>query len=100
MGLEVQALACGIRRKEDAQRVFRRTRVESALDLLAPHAAREAVDDLDPLVGLVGALNRLFKDRLQVTLRALAVLGEDQNPPIIPDGRRALHLLPERRQAG
>ena len=61
--LEVQALARGVGGEEDAQRVLRRVGVEAALDLLAPRAAREAVDDLDALVGPVGALDGLLEDR-------------------------------------
>ena len=98
--LEVQALAGGVGGEQDAQRVLRGVGVEPALDLLAPRAAREAVDHLDALVGAVGALDRLLEDRLQVALRALAVLGEDQDAPVVPFRRRALRLLAEGRQVG
>ncbi len=75
--------------------------VEAALDLLAPCAAREAVDDLDALVGAVGALDRLLEDRLQVALRALAVLGEDQDAAVVPLRRRALSArLPKGGRSG
>ena len=82
--LEVQALAGGVGGEQDAQRVLRGVGVEPALDLLAPRAAREAVDHLDALVGAVGALDGLLEDRLQVALRALAVLGEDQDAAVVP----------------
>ena len=96
--LEVQALAGGVGGEQDAQRVLRGVGVEPALDLLAPGAAREAVDHLDALVGAIGALDRLLEDRLQVALRALAVLGEDQDAAVVPLRRRALRLLAEGRQ--
>ena len=63
VGLEVQALAGGVGGEQDAQRVLGRVGVEAALDLLAPGAAREAVDHLDALVGAVGALDGLLEDR-------------------------------------
>ncbi len=93
MGLEVQALAGGVGGEQDAQRVFRRVGVEAALDLLAPGAARQAVDHLDALVGAVGALDGLLEDGLQVALRALAVLGEDQDAAVVPLRGRALRRL-------
>ena len=96
--LEVQALAGGVGREQDAQRVLRGIGVEPALDLLAPRAAREAVDHLDALVGAIGALDGLLEDRLQVALRAFAVLGEDQDAAVVPLRRRALRLLAEGRQ--
>jgi hypothetical protein len=37
---------------------------ESSLDLLAARAAGEAVNHLDPFVGTVGTLDRLFEDGL------------------------------------
>ena len=98
VGLEVQALAGGVGGEQDAQRILRRVGVEPALDLLAPRAAREAVDHLDALVGAVGALDRLLEDRLQVALRALAVLGEDQDAAVVPLRRRALRRLAEGRE--
>ena len=61
--LEVQALAGGVGGEQDAQRVLGRVGVEAALDLLAPAPAGEAVDDLDALVGAVGALDGLLEDR-------------------------------------
>ena len=88
VGLEVEALAGGVGGEQDAQRVFGGIGVEPALDFLAPGATRQAVDDLDALVGAVGALDRLLEDRLQVALRALAVLGEDQNAAVVPLRRR------------
>ena len=78
MRLEVQALAGRVGRKQDAQRILRGIGVEPTLDLLAARAAGEAVDHLDPLVGTVGTLDRLFEDRLQVSLRAFAILRKDQ----------------------
>ena len=100
VGLEVQALARGVGGDQDAQRVLRRVGVEAALDLLAPRAAREPVDHLDPLVGAVGALDRLLEDLLQVALRALAVLGEDEHAPSFHFGAAPFGALPEGRQAG
>ena len=49
---------------------------------------RQPRDHRDPLVGPVGPLDRLLEDRLEVALRALAVLGEDQHPPLVPRRRR------------
>ena len=61
-------------------------------------AAREAVDHLDALVGAVGALDGLLEDLLQVALRALAVLGEDQDAAVVPLRSAPLRLLAEGRQ--
>ena len=63
-------------------------------------AAGQAVYGLDALVGAVGALDRLLEHVAQVALRALAVLGEDEHPPVVPAGRGARGGLAERRQAG
>ena len=64
MRLEVQALAGRVGRKQDAQWVLRGVSIEPTLDLFAPCAAGETVDHLDPLVGTIGTLDRLFEDRL------------------------------------
>src|SRR5260370_30193718 len=100
MLLEVQAFACRIGRQTDAQRFLRGVSVEPTLDLLAPCTAGEAVDHLDTLLGTVGTFNRLFEDRLQVTLCALAILREDQDAPMVPCRRLALRLLSYGRQVG
>src|SRR5262249_32165153 len=97
MRLKVQALAGRIRREQDAQRVLLGVGVEAALDFLAPSATREAVDDLDALLGTFAALDRLLENRLQVALRALAILGEDEDPAIVPVRGIALHRPAERR---
>jgi hypothetical protein len=96
--LEVQALAGRIRGEQDAQRVLRGVGVEPALDLLASAAAREAVDYLDALFGAIAALNRLFEDRFQIALRALAVFGKDQDTAVVPLRRLALCWLAVHRQ--
>ena len=87
MRLKVQALACRIGRKQDAQRVLGGIGVEPTLDLLAPCAAGEAVDHLDPLVGAVSTLDRLLEDRFQIALSAFAILRENKDAPIVPFGR-------------
>src|ERR1043166_912512 len=56
--------------------------------------------NLDTLLGAVGTFDRLFEDRLQVALRALTILREDQDAPMIPGGGRAVCLLADGRQAG
>src|SRR5258708_37837673 len=95
MRLEVQALTGCVGREPNAQRVLPKVGVEPTLDLLAVRAAGKAVDHLDALVGAVGSLDRVFEDRLQVALRALAILREDQNAAVIPRGDCALHLAAE-----
>ena len=82
MRLEIQALAGRVGSEKDAQRVLRRVGVEPALDFLAPRAACEPVDDLDTFLGAFAALNRLFENRLQVALRALPILAEDEDAAI------------------
>src|SRR5262245_39750922 len=98
MGLEVETLAGGVGGEENAERVLRGIGVEAALDLLAPYTAGEPIDHLDPLVGAVGALDGLFEDGLEPALCALAVLGEDEHPAVVPARRRARRPLTERRQ--
>src|ERR1700738_1911054 len=98
MRLEIQPFAGRVGREQNAQQVLRRISVEPALDLLAPCAAGEAVDHLNTLLGTVGALDRLFEDRLQVALRALAILREDEHAPMVPCGGLALRLLSDERQ--
>ena len=98
VGLEVQALAGRVGRDQDAKRVLRGIGVEPALDHLAPGPARQAVDDLDALVGAIGVFNRLLQDVLQIALRPFAVLGEDQDAPQVPRGRAASRRLPEGRK--
>jgi hypothetical protein len=98
VGLKVQALAGRIGGEQDAQRILGGVGIKAALDLLASRTAREAVDHLDAFVGAVGTLDGLLEDGLEVTLRALAILGEDQDPAIVPLRRRALRLLAEGRQ--
>jgi hypothetical protein len=79
-----QALAGGVGREQDAQRVLGRVGVEPALDLLAPCTAGEAVDHHDAIDGAIGALDGLLQDLLEEALRALAVLGEDQDAAVGP----------------
>ena len=88
--LEVQALASGVGRDEDAQRIFGGIGVEAPLDLLARLAAGQAGDDRDALVGAIGRRDRLLEDLLQVALRALAVLGEDEHAAVVPPRGLAL----------
>jgi hypothetical protein len=97
MRLEVQTLAGRVGGEQDAQRILRRVGVEPALDFLSPSAAREAVDDLDALLGTFAALDRLLENRLQVALRALAILCEDEDAAIVPFRGIALYLPAERR---
>jgi len=97
--LEVQALARGVRGDEDPQRVLLGIRVEPTLDLLALGPGREAVDDLDALLGEVSPLDRLFEHLLEVALRALAVLREDEDPPVVPYRRMPLDARAEGRQS-
>ena len=61
-------------------------------------AARESVNNLDPLLRPVRALDGLLEDCLQVALRALSVLRKDEHSPVLPFRRRALrsvHRMPE-----
>ena len=58
--LKVQPLAGGVCGEQNAQRVFSRVGVKSALDLLAIGALREAVDHLNALFGAIGTLNGLL----------------------------------------
>src|ERR1019366_10072038 len=55
---------------------------------------------LDTLLGTVSALDRLFEDRLEVALCALAILREDEDTPMVPCGKGALYLLSDGRQVG
>src|SRR6516164_10737706 len=98
MRLEVHALAGRIGGEQDAQGVLHRVSIEPTLDFLAPGAAREAIDDLDALFGTFAALNRLLENHLQVALRALAILGEDEDAAIVPFRRISLRRLSKRRQ--
>ena len=59
----------------------------------------EAVDHLDSLVGSIAALNDLLQDGLQVALRSLAILGEDEDSAVVPARWRSGGLGAERRQA-
>ncbi len=64
MSLEVQALAGGVCRQQDAQRLLRGVRVEPSLNFLPPSATGEAIDYLDTFFSTISTLDRLFEDRL------------------------------------
>ena len=81
--LKVQTFTGRVGREQNAQRVLHRVGIEPTLDFLAPGAAREAVDDLDAIFGTFATLNRLLEYHLQVALRALAILGEDEDAAIV-----------------
>ena len=84
MSLEIQAFPRGIGRQQDAERILCRIGVEALLNFFAACSTREAVDDLDALVGAVSALDRLFENRFQMPLGPLAILGEDEHATVVP----------------
>jgi hypothetical protein len=84
MGLEIQALTGGIRGNQDPQRILRWIGVEPPLDVLATGATREPVDHLDALLRAVRLGNGLLEKILEVALRSLAALREDQDAAIVP----------------
>ena len=100
VGLEVQALAGGVGGEQDAQRVDGGVGVEPALGLLAAGTLGQPVDDLDALVGAVGARDGLLEDGPEVALRALAVLRKDEDAAAVPARRPAARRFAERRQLG
>ena len=87
MGLEVQALAGRVRSDQDAQRVFLGIGVEGAFQFLSLVRRRGTVEDLDTLVGAVGAFGCGLKLLSEVTLR-IVVFREDDHPHVVPFGRR------------
>ena len=97
--LEVQALARGVGGDQDAQRILGRVGVEAALDLLAPASplVRPSITSMRSSARSVPSIacSRIV---LQVALRALAVLGEDQDAAVVPLRRLALRPLAEGRQ--
>ena len=90
VGLEVEALAGRVGRQQNSQRILGRVGIEAALDLLPPPRPRQPVDHFDPLIRPIRALDRLLEDGPQIALSALAVLREDQHPPLVPRRGSAL----------
>ena len=89
MGLEVQSLAGRISSEQYAQWVLVRSSVESPLDLLTSSPARKPIDDLDPLIRPIRALDSLLQYGFQIALRTLPVFGENNHSTIIPLRGRA-----------
>ena len=98
MGLEVRpsrAASVAIRMRSG---FFFGSVVEGPLDLLAFGRRGRAVIDGDPLVGPVGGGDGGRELLLEVALRVV-VLGEDDDPGVVPPGRRPRACdRPERRQ--
>jgi hypothetical protein len=83
VALEVDALARGVGRDQDAHGVIGRRAVERALDLGALIVGHAAVEREDALVAEVAALDRGGQQLVQVAL-GVAVLGEDDHPGVGP----------------
>ena len=100
VGLEVQPLAGGVGGEQDAERVLGGRGVEPALDLAAAGAGDEAVNRIDALFGAVGVRDGSLQDVAEVALRALPVLGEDEDAAVVPAGGGAAGGLSVGREAG
>src|SRR5690606_35030878 len=85
VGLEVDALARGVGRDEDADGVLVRRGVEGALHLVARVVAHAAVEDEDALVAAIGVGDGAAQELEEVAL-GVAPLGEEDDAAIGPAG--------------
>ncbi len=77
VGLEVEAFASGVGGEQNAEGIFTWISIETALNLFPPGTTGQAIDNLDPVLGIISAFNSLFNDSFQPAFCALAIFGED-----------------------
>ena len=81
--LEIDALATGIGRHQDAQRMTGRIGVEGGLDSLPALFADAPVEGHDPLTVAIGTGDSRLELLDEIPLR-VRVLGEDEHAPVVP----------------